>query len=279
MTSIELSNGLTIPQIGIGTFTLSGEEALESVYWALNIGYRLIDTANAYGNERSVGKAIDNSYIDIDDIFVSTKLWPTEYENENAIDETLERLGIEYIDLLFLHQPAGNYIAGYKLLEKAYKEGKIKAIGLSNFEGKYLDEILSICEIEPHVLQVEAHPYYTQEELRKILEEHGIKLMSWYPLGHGDQSLMDEPVLKELALKYKKTSAQIILRWHIQMGFIVIPGSKNNAHIKENFDIFDFKLDDDDMKQISSLNRNERYYNLSQKNLDNFVKFKPKYEK
>ena len=279
MTSIELSNGLNIPQIGIGTFTLSGEEALESVYWALNIGYRLIDTANAYGNERSIGKAIEKSYIDIDDIFVSTKLWPTEYENENAIDETLERLGLEYIDLLFLHQPAGNYIAGYKLLEKAYKEGKIKAIGLSNFEGKYLDEILSVCEIEPHVLQVEAHPYYTQEELRKILDEHDIKLMSWYPLGHGDTSLIDESILKNLAKKYNKTPIQIILRWHIQMGFIVIPGSKNTMHIKENFDIFDFKLDDGDMEQISSINKNKRYYECTKEKLDSFTNFKPKYEK
>lgn len=278
MKNIKLNNGLEMPQIGIGTFMLDPDEAENSVYWALNMGYRLIDTANAYVNEKAVGRAIKNSYQDRDDIFISTKLWPTEYENEKAVDETLERLGVDYIDLLFLHQPAGNYVSGYRLLEKAYKEGKIKAIGISNFEGKYLDEILSICEIEPQVIQVEAHPYYIQNDLKDILQQHDIKLMSWYPLGHGDISLIEEEVIKKLSEKYKKTPAQIILRWHIQMEFIVIPGSKNPSHIKENFDIFDFELTNDDMKQIDLINKNQRYYNSTQEDLDRYAAWKPEYE-
>lgn len=278
MKNIKLNNGLEMPQIGIGTFMLDPDEAENSVYWALNMGYRLIDTANAYVNEKAVGRAIKNSYQDRDDIFISTKLWPTEYENEKAVDETLERLGVDYIDLLFLHQPAGNYVSGYRLLEKAYKEGKIKAIGISNFEGKYLDEILSICEIEPQVIQVEAHPYYIQNDLKDILQQHDIKLMSWYPLGHGDISLIEEEVIKKLSEKYKKTPAQIILRWHIQMEFIVIPGSKNPSHIKENFNIFDFELTNDDMKQIDLINKNQRYYNSTKEDLDRYAAWKPEYE-
>ena len=160
---MELNNKITMPQVGLGTFMIEPHDAEVSVREALKLGYRLIDTANAYVNERAVGRGIKESGVDRSDIFVSTKLWPTEYENEKAIDETLERLGLDYIDLLFLHQPAGNYIAGYKMLEKAYKEGKIKAIGISNFEGKYIDEILTQFETKPQVIQVEAHPYYTQD--------------------------------------------------------------------------------------------------------------------
>ena len=195
---MKLNNGIEIPQIGLGTFMLEPHDAENSVKNALEIGYRLIDTANAYVNERAVGRAIKSSSVDRKDIFLSTKLWPSEYENENAIDETLERLGVDYIDLLFLHQPAGNYIKGYKMLEKAYEQGKIKAIGISNFEGKYIDEILDICKIEPQVIQVEAHPYFHQDDLRKITEKKDIKIMSWYPLGHGDSNLINEDVFKKL---------------------------------------------------------------------------------
>lgn len=279
MEYVKLNNGLEIPTIGIGTFMLTPEEAEESVYWALNMGYKLVDTANAYVNERAVGRGIKKSYKDRDDIFVSSKLWPSEYENRNSIDETLERLGLEYIDLLFLHQPTGNYIEGYRQLEKAYKEGKIKAIGISNFEGKYIEDILSNCEIVPQVIQVEAHPYYPQDDLREILDKNNIKLMSWYPLGHGDRSLIEEPIINELANKYNKSAAQIILRWHIQMGFIVIPGSKNPEHIKSNIDIFDFKLTNEDMNKISMLNKNVRYYNGTEEDLKRYASWQPEYEK
>ena len=273
-----LNNKVEIPQIGLGTFMIEPKDAEVSVREALKMGYRLIDTANAYVNERAVGRGIKESGVDRSEMFVSTKLWPTEYENENAIDETLERLGLDYIDLLFLHQPAGNYIAGYKMLEKAYKEGKIKAIGISNFEGKYIEEILTNFETKPQVIQVEAHPYYTQDELRKNLDKYDIKLMSWYPIGHGDKTLIEENIFKELGEKYNKTPVQIILRWHIQMGFIVIPGSKNVEHIKDNLDILDFELTKEEMNEISKINKNIRYYNRTDEQLEHFANWKPEYE-
>ena len=273
-----LNNKVEIPQIGLGTYMIKPVDAEVSVREALKMGYRLIDTANAYVNERAVGRGIKASGVDRSEIFVSTKLWPSEYENSNAIDKTLERLGLDYIDLLFLHQPAGNYIAGYKMLENAYKDGKIKAIGISNFEGKYIDEILSSCEVIPQVIQVEAHPYYTQDELRKTLDKYDIKLMSWYPIGHGDKNLVEENIFKELGNKYNKSAIQIILRWHIQMGFIVIPGSKNIEHIKDNLDIFDFELTDEEMLEISKINKNMRYYNRTDEQLKHFAEWKPEYE-
>ena len=185
MKDAALNNGIKMPAVGIGVFTFTPEEAESSVETALKNGYHLVDTANAYVNERGTGRGIKKSGIAREDIFVSTKLWPTEYTNEHAIDETLERLGLDYIDLLFLHQPTGDWKTGYKQLEDAYKAGKIKAIGVSNFEGKYLDELLASCEIVPQVMQIECHPYFTQTETRKITDPKDIKIMSWYPLGHG----------------------------------------------------------------------------------------------
>jgi len=278
MNSYELNNGVKIPNIGIGTFLLSPEDAENSVKEALKIGYRLIDTANAYVNERAVGRAIKSSNIKREEIFVSTKLWINEYENPNAVDQTLERLGLDYVDLLFIHQPAGNYMAGYKQLEKAYKEGKAKSIGISNFEGEFIDEILAKCEIVPQVIQVEAHPYFVQEELRKVIDPKNIKLMSWYPLGHGDISLLNEQIFKIIGNKYDKTPAQIILKWHIQMGFIVIPGSKNVEHIKSNFDLFDFELDSEDMDLIATLNKSIRYFNRTDEQWAHLAGYIPQYE-
>lgn len=213
-----------------------------------------------------------------DNIFLSTKLWPTEYENDNAVDETLERLGVDYVDLLFIHQPAGNWLSGYRQLEKAYKEGKTKSIGISNFEGKYIAELEKKWDIVPQFVQVEAHPYFTQKELRKTLDKYGIKLMAWYPLVHGDKSLIEEPVFKELGKKYGKTSAQIILIWHTQMGFVVIPGSRNVAHIKDNIDIFDFELTKEEMERIAELDKNLRYHYHTDEQMDHFAKWQPKYE-
>ncbi len=279
MEFVTMNNNKKCPVIGIGTFMLSPEDAQNSVKEALKMGYTLIDTANAYVNERAVGRGMRESGVPREDIFLSTKLWPSEYENENAIEETLERLGVDYVDLLYIHQPAGNRLAGYRLLEKAYKEGKAKAIGISNFEGKYIAELETKWEIAPQFIQVEAHPYYTQQELRKTLDKYGIKLMSWYPLGHGDKSLMEEPVFVSLAEKYNKTPAQIILRWHTQMGFVVIPGSKNVAHIKENLDILDFTLTDEEMKKIAELDKGERYYHRTDEQLVQFAAWHPDYEK
>nr|MBP3283486.1 aldo/keto reductase [Treponema sp.] len=279
MQTIKLNNGISCPVIGLGTFMLSPAEAENSTREALKMGYRLVDTANAYVNERAVGRGIKGSGIDRKEVFLSTKLWPSEYENPNAVDETLERLGVDYVDLLYIHQPAGNWLSGYRQLEKAYREGKAKAIGISNFEGKYIEELEKKWEIAPQFIQVEAHPYFTQKDLRVTLDKYGIKLMSWYPLGHGDKSLIEEPVFAELGEKYGKSPAQVILRWHIQMGFVVIPGSKNVSHIKDNLAIMDFELTADEMARIAALDKGERYYHRTEEQLVQFAAWKPEFEK
>ena len=281
MQETTLNNGIEMPTVGIGVFTFSPEDAEKSVEAALKAGYRLVDTANAYMNERGTGRGIKNSGVPREEICVSTKLWPIEYENENAVDETLERLGLDYIDLLFLHQPGGNAVAGYKNIEKAVREGKVKAIGLSNFEDpKHYEKIMEIAEIKPQVMQCECHPYFQQDELRKnILEPNDIRLMCWYPLGHGDKALLEEPIFKQLAEKYGKSVAQIILKWHNQMGFIVIPGSRNPEHIKDNADIFDFELTPEEMAEIAKLNKNQRYYYATDGQLNEYAAWKPDYEK
>ena len=278
MEHITLNNNLECPVIGIGTFMLSPAEAENSVREALKMGYRLIDTANAYVNERAVGRGMKDSGVAREEIFLSTKLWPSEYENENAVDETLERLGVDYVDLLYIHQPAGNWLAGYRQLEKAYKEGKAKSIGISNFEGKYIAELETKWEIAPQFIQVEAHPYFPQDELRVTLDKYGIRLMAWYPLGHGDKSLIEEPVFRKLGEKYRKSSAQIILRWHTQMGFVVIPGSKNVDHIRDNLDILDFTLTEEEMAEIAKLNSGKRYYTRTDEALAGYAAWQPTYE-
>ncbi len=279
METVKLNNNLDCPVIGIGTFMLSPAEAENSVRAALNMGYSLVDTANAYVNERAVGRGMKASGAKREEIFLSTKLWPSEYENPNAVEETLERLGVDYVDLLYIHQPAGNWIAGYRQLEKAYKDGKARAIGISNFEGNYIAELETKWEIAPQFIQVEAHPYFTQTELRKTLDKYGIRLMSWYPLGHGDKSLLNEPIFAELGKKYGKTPAQVILRWHTQMGFVVIPGSKNADHIRDNLNILDFTLTGEEMAQIAKLDKDERYYHRTDAQLMQFAAWQPTYEK
>ena len=278
METIKLNNNIDCPVVGLGTFMLAPGEAYNSTLEALKMGYRLIDTANAYVNERSVGRAMKDSKVVREDIFLSTKIWASEYENENAVDETLERLGASYVDLLYIHQPAGNWLAGYRMLEKAYKDGKAKSIGISNFEGKYIEELQTKWEIVPQFIQVEAHPYFTQKELRQTLNQYDIKLMSWYPLGHGDKALIEEPVFAKLGKKYGKTSAQIILRWHTQMGFVVIPGSKNVSHIQDNLDILDFSLTDDEMAEIANLDKEQRYYHRTDEQLVQFAAWRPTFE-
>lgn len=270
-----LNSGLKMPMAGIGTFLLSPDEAEASVLAALEDGYRLIDTANAYVNEKAVGRAMKKSGLKREEIFLETKLWPSFYEDEDAVDKTLERLGTDYIDLLLLHQPAGNYVAGYRQMEKAYKEGKVRAIGLSNFNQGQIEEILSLCEVKPAVLQTEVHPYFQERELKKFLERAGMVIQAWYPLGHGDKALLEEPLFAELAKKYGKTNAQVILRWHIQAGNIVIPGSKNPAHIKDNFDLFDFSLTEEEMAKITALDKDTRYYTSTPEMLRRYVEMVP----
>lgn len=263
MEYLTLNNGNRMPMDGIGVFLLNPADTESSVLSALTDGIRLIDTANAYMNEKAVGRAIKRSGVKREEIFLVTKLWPTVYEDENAIEDTLKRLDTDYIDLLFLHQPAGNWRKGYQLMEKAYKEGKVRALGLSNFPEDWLKEIIETAEIKPQMVQVEAHPYYPQTELKKLLKETDMGLMAWYPLGHGDKNLINEPVFTRLAEKYGKSNAQIILRWHIQSGNVVFPGSRNPAHIRDNFNIFDFTLTDEEMAEIASVDKNVRYYNAT----------------
>lgn len=251
---------------GIGTFLLQPAEAEESVYQALKAGYRLIDTANAYMNEKGVGRGIKKSGVKREDIFLVTKLWPTEYEDGmKSIDDTLARLNTDYVDLFILHQPVGNYLAAYKTMEAAYKEGKVKALGLSNFPQELIEDVIAHCEIKPQMVQVEAHPYYPQTELKAFLAKNKMALMAWYPLGHGDKALVGEEIFTKLAQKYGKSNAQIVLRWHVQAGNVIIPGSKNTDHIRDNFNIFDFALTEDEMEEIAKLDKNTRYYNMSLK--------------
>lgn len=260
MLNTTLNNGIKMPVAGIGVFLLSSAEAESSVESALNSGVRLIDTANGYMNESATGRGIKKSGVAREDIFLVTKLWPTVYEKDTAIEETLKRLDTDYIDLLFLHQPTDNWREGYKAIEAAYKAGKVKAIGLSNFPEELLQEAIDTMEIKPQVVQVEAHPYYPQTQLKELLAKTDMALMAWYPLGHGDKALIEEPVFTKLGKKYGKSNAQIILRWHVQSGNIVIPGSKNPAHIRDNFDIFDFELTAGEMEQIATVNKGVRYY-------------------
>lgn len=259
-----LSNGVKAPLLGLGTFQLSLADTENAVYEGIRSGVRLIDTANGYLNETAVGRAVaravDEGLVKREDLFISTKLWPTVYESESAVDDTLKRLQLDYVDLLFIHQPAGNFLVGYEKLEKAYREGKAKSLGISNFHDAKLEKLLAAAAIKPHVIQLEAHPYYAHHAQMGRLKEYGTKLMGWYPLGHGDAGLQREPVFVKLAEKYGKSPAQIILRWAVQMDIITIPGSKNPDHIRANFDIFDFALTADEMQEIAKLDGTKRYY-------------------
>lgn len=274
MMNFTLSNQVQIPAVGIGTFMMTPDQAEQAVVDALACGYRMIDTAQAYMNERAVGRGIKRSGVAREDIFISTKIWVSQYLTEGTVEKSLELLGTDYIDLMFIHQPAGDFMAGYRKLEKAYKEGKIKSIGISNFQGEKLKKLLDECEIKPHVIQMEAHPYYRDEETIAALAPCGCCVMAWYPLGHGDHALLEEPVVKEFAEKYGKSTAQVILRWHTQVGNIVIPGSTNPEHIKVNLDIFDFELTEEEMKQMAGLNKNVRYYYPDEEKLAAYANMK-----
>ncbi len=254
---IKLYNGNEIPQMGFGVYQIKGDELTEQcVLEALKIGYRHIDTAHFYENERGVGRAIKKSGIPRDQIWVTSKVWVTEYgsgKTTQAVENMLKRLDMDYIDLILIHQPYNDYIGAYKELEALYEKGKIKNIGISNFEDAKFEEIYNAAKIKPVLNQIELHPYFQQKNIRERMEKVNVKTEGWAPLGEAKTNLFNEDAINKVAVKYKKTPAQIILRWHIQSGFITIPKSVRAERIKENFEIFDFELTPEEMNDINKL--------------------------
>ena len=260
--TVKLNSGYEMPIYGIGTYSLLDEECVNSVSEALARGVRLIDTAYMYHNEESVGEAVRNSGIPREEIFVTTKLYPNQFANpEAAIDEALEKLDIEYIDLMLLHHPGAGDVKAYRAMEKAVAEGKIRSIGLSNWYIEELEEFLPQVTITPSLVQNEIHPYYQENEVIEYIHNLGIVVQGWYPLGgrgHTAELLGDE-VISGIAESHGKSSAQVILRWNLQKGVVVIPGSSNPDHIQENMELFDFELTEEEMERINALDRNEKH--------------------
>lgn len=260
-----LANGQTIPAMGFGVYMMSSEEVLEHLPQALELGYRHIDTANAYFNEVAVGEVIRSCGIPREELFVTTKLFPQSYPYEQCaadIDATLARLGLNYVDLLLFHQPYGDYASGWRAMEEAVAAGKVRAIGLSNFPVHKIDEILEVATIKPAVLQIEINPYWNQRELKATLAKRGLSdtvYEGWYPLGHGDAALLAEPVFTEIAAAHGKTPAQVILRWSYQEGNVTFPKTLNPAHMADNLNIFDFELSADEMARINALPQRPYY--------------------
>lgn len=260
--TIKLSSGYDMPIVGLGTYSLHGATCINSVKSALASGFRKFDTASVYGNEEEVGQGVRESGVPREEIFVATKLYPNQYADpEAAIEECLRKLDIGYIDLMLLHHPGTNDVKAYKAMEKYVVAGKIRSIGVSCYYVKEIDEFLPKVNIKPVLVQNEVHPYYQDTEVVKHLHDLGIVVEAWYPLGgRGHQKeLLSDPVLSEIAANHNKSVAQVILRWDLQRGVVIIPGSSNPDHIKENISIFDFSLTDDEMAQIAALNRNEKH--------------------
>jgi len=260
---IKLNNGLKMPMLGFGTYGLSGDICQKSVVEAISAGYRLIDTAKVYGNEVEVGKAIKQSGIDRKQLFVTSKLWVDDAGYENAkkgFEETLQKLGLDYLDLYLIHRPRGDVKGSWKAMEELYKAGKIKAIGISNFDTAQLADLLSYAQVKPVVNQIETHAYFQQTNDYAVLKQHNIQTEAWAPFAEGRNGLFTNEVLTQIAKKHGKTAAQVSLRWHYQRGIVAIPRSSKKVHILENLNIFDFKLDDADMKAIGKLDLNKTQF-------------------
>lgn len=268
---VKLNNGVLMPRFGLGTYLQPSDDVCEqSCLAALKAGYRHIDTAHAYNDERGVGRAVKESGIPREEIWITSKIWPTEYgegKTLEAIDKMLERLQTDYIDLLYIHQPVGDFVGAWKDMEKAVVQGKVRTLGISNFDADSaaFNRLMREAAIKPAVLQMECHPYAQRIDVRETMKQHGIQVECWFPLGGAmsDGMLLKDPVINSIAQAHGKTAAQIILRWHIQEGFSVIPGSKNPQHIQENINIFDFELTDDEMAQIRALDKEERVFHIS----------------
>jgi methylglyoxal/glyoxal reductase len=260
-----LHNGVKMPWLGLGVFKVEdGAEVVSSVKTALEVGYRSIDTAAIYGNEEGVGKAIAESTVPREELFITTKVWNSNHGYEAtlaAFDVSLKKLGLDYLDLYLIHWPLpsqGKFVETWKALEKLYKDGRVRAIGVSNFNVHHLEEIIANCEIIPMVNQVEYHPRFNQRELHDFCKRHGIHLEAWSPLMQG--GLLEEPALVEIAKKYNKSTAQIIIRWDLQTGVVTIPKSVKSHRIAENVDVFDFELSQEDMDIINALNQDQRMF-------------------
>lgn len=276
---VTLNNGQQMPRFGIGTFNVPGDTvAADAVTFALKNGYRHIDTAHAYRVERGVGQAIKDSGVPREEIWVTSKLWSSEYGEEEsavAIDRMLDRLGLDYIDLLYVHQPMGDWRGAWRAMEKAVADGKVRSLGLSNFDAadSLYTAAVEWAEIKPAVMQIECHPYAQRVEWAKKLANDSIVLEAWFPLGGAmsNGALFKAPMIQEIAAAHGKTPAQIILRWHIQEGHSAIPGATDHGYITENIDIFDFELTPFEMEQMRKLNKEQRFFNMDYKHAEQFM--------
>lgn len=260
--TVKLNSGYEMPLNGIGTYSLTGETCYNSITSALNSGVRLIDTAYFYGNEEEIGRALKDSDVPREEIFIITKIYPNQFDDpESAIEMAFEKLDVDYIDMMLLHHPGTNDVKAYKAMEKYVEEGKIRSIGLSNWYVKELEEFLPQVTITPALVQNEIHPYYQENDVITYIQSLGIVVQGWYPFGGRGytKDLLNNEVLLEIAKNHNVSVAQVILRWNLQRGVVVIPGSSNSSHIKENTEIYHFELTDDEMNKIKELDRNEKH--------------------
>lgn len=272
MSNVTLSNGVEMPLLGLGTFQMGPTLAEAAVWAALTAGYRRVDTANSYLNERAVAGGMSASGVPRDDVFLSTKLWPTEYPDAaEAIDATLERLATDHVDLLYLHQPVGEVRTAWEAMEEAYAAGKVRALGLSNFSRGQVEEVLSYATVAPQVVTCESHPFAQREGFRRWLASRGIAMEAWFPLGHGSAELLREPTITDIAMAHGASPAQAILRWHVQRGVSVTPSTSKLEHIKENLRALSLELEEDEMAAIAALDRDEPFYVPTQEVLDGFL--------